>query len=106
MPPCLRIGFIQICHVLLNHRGIEATYNYVKELIYVPNLRDDVVFYVKTCPCQLFNKRNKNKYNKDKGPMNVRVVTRLNQAVFHDLFGPMHDGYWVSIMIDAFDDWT
>ncbi len=105
MPPGLRIGFIQICHVLLQHRGIDQTFNYIKELIYIPNLQKDVAFYVKRCPCQIFNKRNRNRYNKDKGPMKVSTVSRNNQKVFQDLFGPMHDGFHLSIMIDLFDDW-
>ncbi len=105
MPPDLRISFIQICHVFLQHKGVNQSYNYIKGLIYCPGLIDDIAFYIERCPCQLFNKKRRDKYNIDKGPMSPYIVRAQNKMGFMDLFGPMHDGKYISILIDMFDDY-
>ncbi len=104
LTPSLSTPVIQYCHVeALHHKGIQATFNYMKERYYQPNMFDFITIYCHQCICKAIDGAHKNKYYKDKGPLNPYHSTAPNEKVFIDLFGPMHDGSFIIVMYDMFD---
>ena len=104
VPPRLRISLLQYIHVERNgHKGIESTIATLQSSFYWPSMITDATIYVNQCLCQLANATNKNSYYKDKGPLYVVSSSKPNEHVYMDLYGPMHDGKFILVMIDSFD---
>ncbi len=104
LTPSLVTAFIQYIHVeTLNHKGVQSVYDHMVKRYYFPNIMELIKIYIAQCICKAFEGIHKNQYYKDKGPLSPYTTSQPNERVFIDLFGPLHDGYFICVMYDLMD---
>ena len=109
IPPKLRISLMYYYHTSpINwHRNYRQLSQVFIKRFFWAKMEEDIKIYVDQCICNVAKYPHRKSVGfRDVGPETVYIVTRPNQVVYIDLYGPLYDDNYVVVMVDAFDGYT